>query len=153
VAKVVSIKKRRDTLRAPESDELLKVLSQPSQARALDEVLDWHLNKLHENEVRGLKDRSVGEFWGQAAKSKKQPVKPPPSTTTTIDEAEFLRIVGRADKSKAANSVWILRRIRHAAAQGDSSLFPAYKQMGRQRLYHLDSVMAWLARHPLDQDD
>jgi len=149
MGKILDMKKRRGAQRLlheaatnPESKAIKKALEQPGVAQKLERISHEQIDSCHRQAVESFKNRQIADFWDKAAAPSKR--------KTTISETEFLKIIGRGDKSSAANSAWILRRIRNAAAKGDSSLFPSFKQMGRERLYHLDSVKAWLAQHPLD---
>ena len=157
MGKILDMKKRRGAQRLlheaatnPESKAIKKALEQPGVAQKLERISHEQIDSCHRQAVESFKNRQIADFWDKAAAPSKRKTTPVPSSTTTISETEFLKIIGRGDKSSAANSAWILRRIRNAAAKGDSSLFPSFKQMGRERLYHLDSVKAWLAQHPLD---
>jgi hypothetical protein len=155
MAKVIEMKKRRGVQRilqeaanSAEVKAIQRALDNPVVAKKVGRTSDELIDSCHRQAAESFKNRQIADFWDKATAPSKRKASPVASSTTTITEAEFLKIVGRENKSAAANSAWILRRIRHAAAQSDSSLFPAYKQMGRERLYHLESVKEWLACHP-----
>lgn len=157
MGKILDIKKRRGAQRLlqeaaddPETKAIKMALEQPGIMKKVERLRDNDLEMMHKRAVEGFKNSQLAAFWDKVPAPSQRKTTPVPSSTATITEAEFLRIVGRGDKSSATNSSWILRRIRHAAAKGDSSLFPSFKQMGRERVYHLDSVKAWLAQHPLE---
>ena len=163
MAKADDKKKRRGVQRlfdeaanAPETKAILKALEQPGIIETIEKQKIKMLDSMHRQSVTRFRDRQIIDYYSKVEAKALAPTPKSqqqlPATTTMITEAEFLEMVGRGTKSSAANSAWVLRRIHDAVKQGDKGLFPSFKVMGRNRMYHLDSVKAWMAQHPLDKN-
>lgn len=128
---------------SPETAAIRDALANPSVCEALEKMTGDGLAMMHHREVAAFRQRELNTFWSKEdAKAEKQK-KLSATSTKTISEQEFLKIVGRGGESQQANSAWILRRIE--AAKSDPTAFPPFIQAGRYRRYHVDSVKAWLA--------